>query len=76
MTQLHAFKDREMKNALIELLGKPFVQDVIKHLNPRHKARKQTILYGALEEEPADILVPNTEHELTTQYLAAIKKLL
>jgi hypothetical protein len=76
MTQLRAFKDREMKKALTDLLGKPFVEDIVKHLKPKHKAQKQTILYGALEDEPADILVPKTEHELTPKYLSALKKLL
>jgi len=45
-------------------------------LKPRHKARKQTIIYGAKEGEKADILVKNTEHEITDNYIKEILKLL
>lgn len=76
MTPHYSFTDKEIKKAFIELMGKPFVDDVIKHLKPKHKAQKQTIIYGDKEDEPGDILIKNTQHEITETYLKAIKKLL
>lgn len=77
MTQLECFrKEGEMKKALVDLLGKPFVDDVSKRLKPRHKAKKQIILYGDKEDEKADVLVKDTEHELTGNYIREVGKLL
>lgn len=76
MTPHYSFKDKEIKKALVDLLGIKFVEDVIKNLKKKHKAKKQTIIYGDREEEKADILVSKTEHELTENYIKVIKKLL
>ncbi len=76
MTPLYSWKDKKTKKALIDLLGSKFVKDVIKNLTSRHKAKRQTIMYGDLEEESGDILVCNTEHELNEKYIKEIAKLL
>ncbi len=76
MTPLHCFKGGEMRKALVDLLGEPYISDIEKKLTPTHKAKKQTIMYGDKEEETADILVLNTEHEITENYLTALSKLL
>jgi hypothetical protein len=76
MTQLSCFKNGEMRDALVDLLGKEIVNDITNKLKPNHKSKKQTIIYGDKEEEPADILVKDTEHELTDNYIKEISNLL
>jgi esterase/lipase len=77
MTILDDFKKGKNREALIELLGISFVDDVRDYLKQKHKALKQTIMYGDKEgEDKADVLVKNTEHELTDEYLKEILKLL
>jgi len=76
MTPHYSFTDRKIKKTLVEITGAKFVNDVIKNLKPKHKATKQTIMYGALEKEVGDILVPKTQHELTNEYIKEITKLL
>lgn len=76
MTPHYSWKDKKIKKALVDLLGEKFVNDVVKKLSPKHKAKKQTIIYGDLEEEDGDILVKDTQHELTANYLKEIKKII
>ncbi|AKM84294.1 TPA: hypothetical protein DCZ46_03030 [Candidatus Campbellbacteria bacterium] len=76
MTPHYSWKDKKIKKALVDLLGAKFVNDVVKKLDPKHKAKKQTIIYGDLEEEDGDILVKDTQHELTANYLKEIKKII
>lgn len=33
-------------------------------------------MYGSLEEEPGDIIVPNTGHELSNRYIKEIARML
>jgi len=76
MTILSDFKKGENRKALIDLLGTEFVDDVRDCLKPKHKALKQTIMYGDKEgEDTADVFVKNTEHELTDEYLREIIKI-
>ncbi|MDD2935207.1 MAG: hypothetical protein PHX25_01910 [Candidatus Pacebacteria bacterium] len=76
MTPHYSWSDKKIKKALVDLLGLKFVNDVIKKLDMKHQAKKQTIMYGDLEDEKGDIIVPKTEHELTENYIKEIKKLL
>lgn len=76
MTPHRSFVDAEIKKALVDLVGQAFVDDVVQHLTPTHHAEKQTIFYGDQEEEPADVLVLHTEHELNERYREEILKLL
>ncbi len=76
MTPHYSFMDRKIKKALVDLAGSRFVDDIIDNLAPEHHAKKQTILYGDREDEPADILVPDTDHELTPKYIAAVARIL
>ena len=76
MTPHASFVDAEIKQALVDLTGSECTEDVINHLTPSHKAQKQILMYGDQEGEPADILVPNTEHEITDEYIEEILKLL
>ena len=64
------------KKDLIDLLGNPFVNDVVKKLSTKHQAKKQTIIYGELEDEISDIIIPKTEHELNVSYIEEVVKLL
>ena len=76
MTPHYSFKDKKIKKSLVDLTGKHFVNDIVKNLKPKNKAKKQTVLYGDLEEEAADFLVKNTGHELNEEYLTTINKLI
>lgn len=76
MTPLVCFRDKKMKKGLVDLLGSEYVDDVKKNLFPHHQALKQTVIYGDKEEESGDILVPNTEHELSAAYIKEIAKLM
>lgn len=71
-----SFEDPDDIKALTELAGKEFVNDIIKNLTSVNKAKRQTVIYGALEGEMGDVLVPDTEHELTENYIKEIEKLL
>lgn len=76
MTPAYSWNDKEIKKALIEIVGLEFVNDVVKNLTLNHRAEAQTIMYGDLEDEPGDILVNNTQHELNEEYIKEIAKLL
>lgn len=76
MTPHYSFTDKKIKKMLIDLLDTGFINDIVKNLETKNKAKKQTIMYGDKEDEPGDILVKGTQHELTDAYLNSIKKLL
>ena len=76
MTPHYNFTDKEIKKLLIEITGSRFVNDVNKNLKSKNKTKKQTILYGDLEGEKGNILVLNTDHEITKNYLKVINKIL
>ena len=76
MTPHSSFKDPKIKKLLIDLCGRQFISDIIKNIKPKHKAKKQTIIYGDLENEEADILVSKTDHGLNDRYIKEILKLL
>lgn len=71
-----SFVDPNDIKALVELAGEEFVKDIIDNLSPTNKAKKQTVMYGSLEGEEADVLVPNTEHEISDAYIEEVGKLL
>lgn len=76
MTPHYSFKDRKIKKALIDLAGSRFVSDISRNLALKHHAKKQTILYGDQEDESGDILVPDTDHELSAKYIQAVARIL
>lgn len=76
MTPHYSFEKQEIKEALIEITGKEFVDDVIKNLKKEHLAQKQTIMYGDKEDESANIIILNTDHEITNAYIKEIGKIL
>jgi esterase/lipase len=76
MTSHYSFTDKEILKALVDLAGEEFVGDITKNLKSAHLSDKQTILYGDREAEPADILVKDTDHELTENYIDEVIKLL
>ncbi len=76
MTPHYSFENEEIKNALIEITGEKFTMDIINHLNKNHLAKHQTIMYGDKEEEKADILILNTNHELNSEYVKQIVNIL
>lgn len=76
MTPHYSFTDRTIKKALVDLAGSRFVDDIALNLAPEHYAQKQTILHGDREDEPADILVPDTNHEINAKYIEAVARIL
>lgn len=76
MTPHYSFTEKEILKALVDLAGDEFIYDIINNLENKHNSDKQTILYGDREAEPADILVRDTDHELTESYINEIVRLL
>lgn len=77
MTPFSSFsEDKQTREALVDLTGADFVDDVENNLTNRHKAKKQTIMYGDREGESADILVSNTDHEINESYIDELEKLI
>jgi len=76
MTPHYSWKDQKIRKALVDLAGSRFVNDVTKNLSLKHQARKQTLMYGKHEEEPGDIIVPNTGHKLSDRYIKEIARIL
>jgi hypothetical protein len=75
MTPLRHFKGGEQEKILVEAIGKKFVDDVKKHLKPKIKSRK-ILIYGDQEHEKANILVKNTGHEISENYIKEIIKII
>lgn len=73
---LFYWQDKSIKKSLIKLAGSKIINDVPKHLTSKHLADKQIIMYGDLEDELGDIIIPKTEHALNNAYIKAIGKLL
>jgi len=77
MTPLSSFsEDIKTRKALCELVGDSFVDSVDRNLEKSHKAERQTVIYGDQENEEADVLVPNTDHEINDAYIKEIGKLI
>ena len=76
MTPDYSFKDEEILKALIEMTGKEFVDDIMVSMQNNNRALKQTVIYGDKENEPGDIIVPDTDHEITENYITEIVKIL
>lgn len=76
MTPHYSFSDPKIKKALVDIVGKKFIDDVVGTLKKKHRAKKQTTLYGDREEEKADILVLKTGHRLNSNYIKEVVKIL
>jgi len=76
MSPHYSFTDPEILQAFYDLCGKEFVDDIKNNLKGENKADRQTSMYGDQEGEEADILVPDTDHELTSNYLNEISKII
>ena len=76
MTPHYSFTDRKIKKALVDLTGPRFVKDIVNNLTPEHRAKKQTVLYGDREDELGDILVSDTDHELSDNYIKTVARIL
>jgi pimeloyl-ACP methyl ester carboxylesterase len=71
-----SLKEGEDRKLYIDLLGKDFVDDIVTNITDKNLSKRQTTMYGDLEGEDADIIVPNTGHRLNKNYLKEIDKLL
>jgi hypothetical protein len=76
MTPHYSFSDPIIKDQLIELVGEGMVSDIVTNLQPATLAIEKIVLYGDREDESADVLVADTEHELTSNYISEIGKLI
>lgn len=74
MTPLRHFKGGEQERLLIDAIGENIVRDVKIHLKPKIKSRK-VLMYGDKENEKADILVKDTDHEISKNYIKEIIRL-
>lgn len=74
MTPLKYFKFEKNIKELIAVCGKSLVQDIVKNLKNKRKLKNEVYFYGEKENTKGDIIVKNTGHELTKNYLEEIKK--
>lgn len=75
MTPLRHFKGGEQEKMLVDAIGEKIVEDVKKNLRPRIKSKSVT-MYGDKENEKADVIISNTDHEISENYIREIVKLL
>ncbi len=75
MTPLRHFRGGEQEKFLVDAIGKRVVADVKKHLKSEIKSKK-ILMYGDKENEKADIVVKNTGHEISEDYIKEILKLI
>jgi len=74
MTPLRHFRGGVQEKILIDAIGEKVVRDIKKHLKSRLKS-KGVSLYGDKENEKADIIVKNTDHEISESYIKEVVKL-
>ena len=67
-----SLSEGEDRKAYIDLLGKEFVDDIVENIEETNLSKKETTLYGELENESADIIVPKTDHELSDEYVRIV----
>lgn len=75
MTPLKHFQIKKEEKILADVVGKKIVDDVKQNLEPQLIA-KHIMLYGDKENEKADIYVPDTDHEITENYIKELTNLL
>ena len=76
MTPYYSFKNKELKDRLVKLLGKKFIEDIHKEFRLKHSLHDQIIIYGDREKEQGDIIIPKTGHRLNIRYNKKIIELL
>lgn len=74
MTPLRHFKGGEQEKMLVDAVGEDVVKDIKTHLKSRLKS-KGVLLYGDKENEKADIIIKNTDHEISENYIKEVLKL-
>lgn len=75
MTPLRHFQGGEQEKLLVDAIGKKIVDDVKKHLKSKTKS-KSILMYGDKEKEKANVIVKNTNHEISENYIKEILKLI
>ncbi len=76
MTPVRSFKEREMRKALVDLLGKDLINDITDNLKTKNKAVETIVMYGDKEGEPGDIIISKTGHRLNSRYIKKISELI
>lgn len=74
MTPLKHFRGGKQEKILTDVIGKEKIKDIKKNLKPRIKS-KNIKMYGDKEDEKADIIIKNTDHEISENYIKEIVKL-
>lgn len=75
MTPLRHFKGGEQEKMLREVIGKKILDDIKNNLQNKLKS-PSILIYGDKENEKGDILIKNTDHRISENYIMEIKKLL
>lgn len=75
-TEMKYFKNKKDIKTLAKVWSKPQVLDLVKNLHHKTKLKNEVYFYGDQEKVAGDIIIKNTGHELTANYLQAIKKFL
>ena len=75
MTPLKYFTDKKLFNDISNAIGMSLTKDIIKNLQKKNKSKKEITMYGEKEENhSASIIVKNTGHKLTDEYINEIIK--
>lgn len=74
MTPMRHFKGGDQENILIDVIGKEIVLDIKKHLESKIKTKK-VLMYGDKENEKADVVIKNTDHQISDNYIKEILKI-
>ncbi len=76
MTEMKYFIYKKNIKELSEVCGEDFVLDIKKNLKNKNKQKNEIMFYGDKEGGDGDIIVKNTNHELTDEYIKEIIKIL
>ena len=75
MTPFRHFGGGEQEKILREVIGKKILDDIKNNLQNKIKS-PSVLIYGDKENEKGDILIKNTDHRISENYIVEIKKLL
>jgi hypothetical protein len=68
MTPLRHFRGGEQERILADVIGKRYLDDIKKNLKPKIKS-PGILIYGDKENEKADFLIKDTDHEISKNYI-------
>lgn len=75
MTPLRHFKGGEQEKILADVIGKKLLNDIKKNLKTKIKS-PYVLIYGDKEDENADFIIKNTDHEISENYVKKVVEII